>query len=68
MYHATYKTPSDAAESTRNTIDHLNDEASESTLDEVIENCRDLACDADLYDAAGFRKGYVAADGTYTLT
>ena len=39
-----------------------------STLDEVIENCRDLACDADLYDAAGFRKGYVAADGTYTLT
>lgn len=27
MYHVTYKTPSDAAESTRNTIDHLNDEA-----------------------------------------
>lgn len=64
----TYKTSSDHGESTRNTIAHLNDEGGESTLDEVVTNCRDLECAADLFDAAGFRRGYVHADGAYTLS
>jgi hypothetical protein len=38
------------------------------TLDDVIEACETYHVDAELYDAAGFRKGWVHADGNYRLT
>lgn len=37
------------------------------TLAEVIALCVDLGCDAKLLDEPGFTKGWVHADGTYTL-
>ena len=38
------------------------------TLAEVIGRCESYAVRAQLRDAAGFSKGFVSADGTYTLT
>lgn len=63
----TYKASANADEYTRTTIARLNDEDAGFSLDEVLANCGNLECNADLYDAAGFRRGWVHADGTYTL-
>jgi hypothetical protein len=40
----------------------------EDELDEIVENCKALNVAADLYDAGGFRRGWVHADGSYRLT
>lgn len=37
------------------------------TLDEVCGWCQDAGVSATLYDAAGFRRGHVHADGSYRL-
>lgn len=68
MYHATYKAPANADEYTRNTVARLNDDDGEIVIDEVVANCCNLECSADLYDDAGFRRGWVHADGTYNLS
>lgn len=47
------------------TIQHLETEG--VTLEEVIENCASCHCNAALYDAQGFVKGWVHADGDYRL-
>lgn len=39
----------------------------EYRLHEVIEYCVDCECEARLYDPAGFAKGWVHANGSYTL-
>lgn len=38
------------------------------TLAEVIDRCESYGVRAQLRDAAGFSKGFVGADGNYTLT
>lgn len=68
LYFATYITGEYHPEETRRAIAHLNDQHNAGTLDEVVANCRDNECNADLYDTAGFRKGFVYSDGTYNLT
>jgi hypothetical protein len=45
----------------------LNETEEPQELESIIDNCTTIGCDADLYDAAGFRKGWVHADGTYRL-
>jgi hypothetical protein len=42
-------------------------ETEEVELEDVIENCTTYRINAALYDAAGFAKGWVHADGTYQL-
>lgn len=64
-YSVSYRTPVDADEVTRSTID--TEPTSDVTLADVIETCRLCDCDADLFDAAGFRRGWVHSDGSYTL-
>ena len=66
MYTVSYRAPSDADESTRNTLDTEPTEG--VSLDDVIEVCRITSAEAELFDAAGFRKGWVHANGGYTLT
>ena len=61
-YHVTYYTFADATEDRTRGLD------GEAELDEVIENCRTLDLSADLFDEAGFRRGWVHSDGTYTLS
>jgi hypothetical protein len=37
------------------------------TLDEVRALCQAMGCHADLFNEAGWRKGWVHPDGTFTL-
>lgn len=58
-------------EATDNTVRNLNaNQGAEDDilLSEVIENCKDLGVKAELFDATGFRKGTVKADGSYKLS
>ena len=66
MYTVTYRESSTTTLDQHNALESLPTEDVE--LEEVLDNCAAYGCDADLYDAAGFRKGWVHADGTYTLT
>lgn len=65
---ATYREPNDCDEATHNTIMVLNEQEEDQSLEEVLDNCQQVGCDADLYDAAGWRKGWVHRDGGYQLT
>ncbi len=66
-YFVTYREPQGADEITHNTIAGLNDCEDGYDLQEVIAHCTTVGCTAELFDAAGFRKGWVYADGTYRL-
>ena len=67
-YYVTYTEPLDIEESTHNSVMALNEDENASDFEAIRENCTLLGVDADLYDAAGFRKGWVKADGGYRLT
>lgn len=68
LYTVGYRAASNSDEANRNSVDDLNHFNSEEVeLDEVIANCKELEAEADLYDVASFRKGWVHADGSYTL-
>lgn len=64
-YSVTYHANENSTESERNTIEALQ---GENDLESIIKNCVDLRAEADLYDAPGFRRGWVHADGSYKLT
>jgi len=68
MYKATYQINGNNDEAERNSVDALNNQSEyDVELNEVIENCKNLTVDADLFDAAGFTKGTVHRDGSYSL-
>ena len=48
--------------------DDYSEAATEGTLDEIREWCREGGVVAVLSDAAGFNRGRVDADGSYSLT
>lgn len=64
----TYREFLDLDEPTRNSVVALNEDENARDLEAIRENCTLLGVDADLYDAAGFRKGWVKANGYYRLT
>jgi hypothetical protein len=64
-YDVTYIESVDLTESQVNGLVHL--ERADVDLETIRENCRAFQVDADLYDAQGFRRGRVHADGSYTL-
>ena len=66
VYNVTYREHEDMSEVERNTIASAHTEGVD--LADVIETCKTCDCNADLFNAAGFRKGWVHADGSYTLT
>ncbi len=67
-YTVTYRTNTTHTAPQADAIQSLNEHESETdSVESVIENCRQYECDADLFDAAGFRKGWVHADGNYRL-
>ena len=66
-YYVTYRPRPDLSVSAQHTLEALNAHPAPSTLEEVIESCTYLAVEAELFDEAGFRKGWVHADGSYTL-
>lgn len=47
-----------------NNYEYLN---GEYELSEVIEYCKDLEVDADLWSLSGFRAGWVKSDGSYAI-
>lgn len=65
-YYATFR---ETLEMTRDQVYELMacNDANPYTLQEIIEICQAVPCDADLYDEAGFPKGWVHADGSYRL-
>lgn len=63
-YQVTYRVRDDADEPTRNAAEAL---PTEADLAEVVQNCVDLGLEADLRDAAGFRRGWVHSDGKYKI-
>mgnify|MGYP001595230102 CR=1 FL=1 len=67
-YYTTYRESVDTDESTHNSVMALNGDENPSSLQIILENCRLLNIDADLYDEAGFAKGWVKQDGDYRLT
>ena len=63
-YDAAYSLPS----ATATTNDHAaTQDLGPQTLAEVIETCRAAHASATLYDAVGSIRGYVHADGNYSL-
>ena len=66
-YFVTYRESVDTDESTHNSVIALNDDKNPSSLQTILENCCLLNIDADLYDEAGFTKGWVKQDGNYRL-
>lgn len=64
-YSVSYRAPSTADESTRNTLDTEPTEG--VTLNDVIEICRVTGAEAELRNPAGFTKGFVCPDGNYAL-
>jgi hypothetical protein len=66
-YEVTYKAPRDADDALLDTVDYLNDHAGDETVADASRHCAVYGIIADLRDAAGFRKGYVHSDGSYTL-
>ena len=66
-YYVTYRVPADADAPTRNSLGYLNHSDEPDTLDTICETCQQFTCEAELFDAAGFRRGWVHANGTYTL-
>ncbi|MEY5061747.1 MAG: hypothetical protein RIS45_1668 [Planctomycetota bacterium] len=65
MYEVSFTQASD--ESARNTL-ASEQERGGLSLNEVIALCTDYGVGAKLLDESGFTKGYVHADGTYSLT
>jgi len=63
VYSARYSLPDTADESARNTVS----DCGEQTLADIIETCQATGARATLHDAAGFRRGWVHADGSYRL-
>ena len=66
-FYVTYRESLDLDETTLDSVAELNDAEDASDLEAIRANCKRLSVDADLYDAAGFRKGWVKADGNYRL-
>lgn len=67
-YYVVYEESLYLDEPTRNSVMALNEDENASDLEAIRENCKLLGVDADLYDAAGFSKGWVKTDGNYRLT
>jgi hypothetical protein len=66
-YRVTYTERSDTNEATHNSVQYLNESEETSELQAIIDHCTALEVDAQLFDEAGFRKGWVHADGNYRL-
>jgi hypothetical protein len=67
-YYVTYLEPIEIAEITHNSVQALNDAGELSTLEEIVDTCTMLGVCADLYDPTGFRRGWVFANGNYSLS
>ena len=67
-YYTTYRASDSCDEETRNTVASLNDCPLSEPLDSTVATCVELGVGTDLYDAAGFRRGWVRADGSYAVT
>jgi hypothetical protein len=65
-YTVTYRELHTTTAAAHDALQHLATE--EVELAEITNNCLDYQVTAELYDAAGFRKGWVHTDGTYQLT
>ena len=65
MYTVTYRTLDTTTPEQHGAIQALPTE--EVDLADVIDACQTFGIDAELFDAPGFRKGWVHADGTYQL-
>jgi hypothetical protein len=65
MYTVTYRERLGTTEKDHDEIMTL--ETADVELADVVAYCQHFGIDADLYDAAGFRRGWVHQDGTYTL-
>ena len=68
MYFVTFRASVDTDEATHNTIQAWNDNQEATSLENVVDMCATLGVDAELFDEAGFRKGWAKADGSYRLT
>jgi hypothetical protein len=66
-YYVTYRETGETDEATHNSVQHLNDCDEPSDLAEIIDQCAALEIEAELFDAAGFRRGWVHKDGSYSL-
>ena len=66
-YFVTYIEYMDTTEAAHNSLMALNESEEKATLQEVVENCQSLSVSAELYDAAGFRRGWVSQEGSYRL-
>lgn len=65
-YYVTFRTTAEMTEAQANaTLAYQSEEP--YTLEEARAICISTGYEADLYDAAGFRKGWIHADGNYTL-
>jgi hypothetical protein len=68
MYLAHY-TPADSSDlAAKNTADQFNDEADAQDLATIRANCTENGLNAKLSDEPGFARGWVKADGNYTLS
>ena len=65
MYSVTYSVTTEATIEDYDAVQALPVE--DVSLEDVINNCKAYACEAKLYDATGFAKGWVHADGAYRL-
>lgn len=68
MYFVTFRERVDTDEATHNTLQSFNDNQEPTALEDVVDICETFGVDAELFDEAGFRKGWVKGDGSYQLT
>lgn len=67
-YFVKYQVQMGSTEAERNTLADENDRGTAMPLDHIRDVCRACDTNAELFDLAGFRKGWVHDDGGYTLT